>query len=531
MDAASQTVLVVDDEANLRKVLGALLRREGYRVLTAADGDEAWSLLADERVDVILSDLRMPGLDGMQLLGRVVDRYRGVPVVMLTAHGTVDTAVDAMKLGAFDYLTKPFDKEELRAIIRKAAAHARLRESEPGVRHSGGESRFGIVGRSPALDEVFRTIEKVAASPTTVLITGESGTGKELIADALHQESPRARKPLIKINCAAIPRDLIESELFGYERGAFTGAVTSKPGRFELADEGTLFLDEINSVPPEMQVKLLRALQSGSLERVGGVSPTRVDVRLVAASNRDLAEEVAAGRFREDLYYRLNVVHIALPPLRERLDDLPLLVERFIEKFNARLAKQVKGLTDSAFLRLMAYDWPGNIRELENVVERAVLFAEGDWVTEDELPNALRELDLRPQEGLTGYDGSDPGPGLRASNGTSGGLSVGGPRGPNVPPPPSRRTEAGLSGSSVLRGSAGGESEVPRPPVGPLKEIVRRHTHSLERDLIGRALRETGGNVTKAARRLEISRKSLQNKMKDFGLRSDGLDDGDDGAR
>lgn len=483
----SQTVLVVDDEANLRKVLTAFLLRDGYRVLTASDGEEAWDLLQGERVDVLLSDLRMPGMDGIQLLERVVERYRGVPVVMLTAHGTVDTAVDAMKLGAFDYLTKPFDKEELRISIRKAAAHARMRDSEPGVSHVGGGSRFGIVGQSPALDDVFRTIEKVAASPTTVLITGESGTGKELIADALHQESPRAPKPLIKINCAAIPRDLIESELFGYEKGAFTGAVTSKPGRFELAHEGTLFLDEINSIPLEMQVKLLRALQSGTFERVGGVSTTEVDVRLVAASNKDLAQEVASGRFREDLYYRLNVVHIHLPPLRERRDDLPLLVERFVEKFNARLNKRVQGLSEEAFVRLSAYGWPGNIRELENVIERAVLFAEGDRVTADELPNVLRELDVR-----------------------------GAP--PPLPAPPVSRSSPDFS---------------PRrdTPVGPLKEIVRRHTHSLERDLIGRALRETGGNVTKAARRLQISRKSLQNKMKDFGMRTEGAEEDESSTR
>ncbi|MEO1227310.1 MAG: sigma-54 dependent transcriptional regulator [Myxococcota bacterium] len=470
-DVDEQTVLVVDDEANLRKVLSALLRRDGFRVLTAPDGEEAWGLLSDERIDVVLSDLRMPGLDGIQLLERINHRYRGLPVVMLTAHGTVDTAVDAMKLGAFDYLTKPFDRDELRNSIAKAAAHARLRDSEPGVQHVGRGSRFGIVGRSPALDDVFRTIEKVAASPTTVLITGESGTGKELIADALHSQSPRVAKPLIKINCAAIPKDLIESELFGYEKGAFTGAVTSKPGRFELAHEGTLFLDEINSIPLEMQVKLLRALQSGTFERVGGVSTTAVDVRLVAASNRDLTAEVAQGRFREDLFYRLNVVHIHLPPLRERRDDLRLLVERFVEKFNARLGKQVRGVTEAAFERFMSYDWPGNIRELENVIERAVLFAEDEEITEDELPNALRDLTPTPEARLETVDG-----GAR------------------------------------------------EPPVGPLKEIVRRHTHSLERDLIGRALRETGGNVTKAARRLEISRKSLQNKMKDFGLRSDDED-------
>ena len=479
-----QCVLVVDDEANLRKVLSAQLRREGYRVLTSGDGEEAWDLIGAEPIDVVLSDLRMPGLDGMGLLARLTERCPGLPLVMLTAHGTVDTAVDAMKLGAFDYLTKPFDKDELRTIIKKAADHARLRDNEPGpLRADDGSTRYGIVGKSRALDEVFRTIEKVAASPTTVLITGESGTGKELIADALHAESPRASRPLIKINCAAIPRDLIESELFGYERGAFTGAVSSKPGRFELAHEGTLFLDEINSIPLEMQVKLLRALQSGTFERVGGVSTTQVDVRLIAASNRDLAEEVGAGRFREDLYSRLNVVHIALPPLRDRRADLPLLVERFIEKFDERLGKRVERVSDAAWARLEAYDWPGNIRELENVIERAVLFSEGVEITEDELPNALRGLDL----------GGSPSPEPAASG---------------------RTTTSDLPEADWLGGS-----------VGPLKEIVRRHTHDLERDLIGRALRETGGNVTKAARRLEISRKSLQNKMKDFGLRSEGGDD------
>ncbi|MBX2813173.1 MAG: sigma-54 dependent transcriptional regulator [Myxococcales bacterium] len=485
---ATQTILVVDDEANIRKVLSALLGREGYKVLTASDGEGAWELLDSARVDVVLTDLRMPGVDGMQLLKRVIKRYRGLPVVMLTAHGTVDTAVDAMKLGAFDYLTKPFDKEELQASIRKAAAHARVRDAEPGVRHGGHGSRYGIVGRSPALDEVFRTIQKVAASPTTVLITGESGTGKELIADAIHQESPRTNKPLIKINCAAIPRDLIESELFGYEKGAFTGAVTSKPGRFELAHEGTLFLDEINSIPLEMQVKLLRALQSGTFERVGGVSTTQVNVRLITASNRDLTGEVAGGRFREDLFYRLNVVHIDLPPLRERRDDLPLLIERFVEKFNNRLGKQVVGLTNQAFQRLMIYHWPGNIRELENVIERAILFAEGDKIAEDELPNVLRDLQLSPISDTR--EQPKPEPYVLVEN-------------------------IALSSSTVSE------------PVGPLKEIIRRHTYSLERDLIGRALKETRGNVTKAARRLEISRKSLQNKMKDLGLRSEDTDDED----
>ncbi len=454
-----RTVLIADDEANLRKVLAAMLRREGYEVLTAADGLEALELMGRSRVDVLLTDLRMPRIDGMELLRRVLVEYRGTPVVMLTAHGTVDTAVTAMKLGAFDYLSKPYDQEELQMIIRKAATVADLSVEEPEGEPDG---RFGMIGASSSLEEVFRTIEKVAASPSTVLIYGESGTGKELIAEALHEQSPRHDKPFIRINCAAIPRDLIESELFGYEKGAFTGAVSSKPGRFELADLGTLFLDEIGTIPLEMQVKLLRAIQEQTFERVGGVSTIRVDVRLIAATNSNLKAEAEAGRFRDDLYYRLNVVPITLPPLRERVEDIPALVVHFLIKYNKRLNRSVERVTDEALVCLQRYQWPGNIRELENVLERAVLFAEGGIVTPDELPDAIRE-----------------------------------PESPSKPP----------------------QTSMAKAPIGPLKEIVRQHTESLEKDLITRALEETGGNVTKAARRLEISRKSLQNKMKELGLR------------
>jgi DNA-binding NtrC family response regulator len=454
-----RTVLIADDEANIRKVLAAMLRREGYEVLTAADGQEAFDLMGRSRIDVVLTDLRMPKVDGMELLRRVLETYRGTPVVMLTAHGTVDTAVTAMKLGAFDYLSKPYEQDELQRVIKKAAAAADKSIEEP---EGEPEGRFGMIGASPSLEEVFRTIEKVAASPSTVLIYGESGTGKELIAEALHHNSPRADKPLIKINCAAIPRDLIESELFGYERGAFTGAVGSKPGRFELADTGTLFLDEIGTIPSEMQVKLLRAIQESEFERVGGVSTIRVDVRLIAATNSDLKADAESGRFREDLYYRLNVVPITLPPLRKRIEDIPALVGHFLAKYNKRLNRKVERVTDDAIGCLCRYQWPGNIRELENVMERAVLFAEAGVVTADELPDVVRADES-----------------------------------------PSKPPEVSAVGA----------------PIGPLKEIVRQHTESLEKDLITRALEETGGNVTKAARRLEISRKSLQNKMKELGLR------------
>ena len=461
------TALVVDDEANLRKVLSAMLRRDGFDVLTASDGAEALELLSKQSVDVVLSDIRMPNLDGMSLLKRTMVEYPDIPVVILTAHGSVDNAVEAIKIGAFDYLTKPFDKDELQLVLRKATATAKLRVSEP---EEDSSNRWGLIGKSEKLDAVFRTIEKVAATPTTVLITGESGTGKELVAAAIHNHSERKDKPFIRINCAAIPRELIESELFGYEKGAFTGAVGSKPGRFELAHEGTLFLDEIGEIPVEMQVKLLRALQESEFERVGGVTTTRVDVRLIAATNRRLDKEIETGRFREDLYYRLNVVPITLPPLRDRTDDIPSLVEHFLTKYNDRLNKteRVESLTDEALQGLMTYHWPGNIRELENVIERAVLFAEGGRITIDELPDPLRT---------------------------------------STPP-----SEEKTSNQSV-------ETQH-QAPVGPLKEIVKQHTETLEKDLISRALDETSGNVTKAAQRLSISRKSLQNKMKELNLRT-----------
>ena len=307
---------------------------------------------------------------------------------------------------------------------------------------------------------VFDIVAKVADSPSTVLVTGESGTGKELVARELHRNSSRRDKPLIKVNCAAIPKDLVESELFGYEKGAFTGAVGSKPGRFELADGGTLFLDEIGEIPVEMQVKLLRALQESEFERVGGIKTIAVDVRLIAATNRDLEELIRGGRFREDLFYRLNVVPIALPPLRDRREDVPLLVSHFIEKYDRRLGKRVERVADDAMQLLLQYGWPGNIRELENVMERSILFAEGPVVRAEDLPETLRE----------------------------------------------RAVAAGATGAPATAGAS-------------MKDIVRQAQAELERELIARALEETGGNVTQAAKRLQISRKSLQVKMKELGLR------------
>jgi nitrogen regulation protein NR(I) len=469
-------VLIVDDEINIRRVLAAMLKRDGYEVTTAADGEQALGVLGKTPVHVLVTDLVMPRLGGMELLRRVSTDFPDVPVIVITAHGSVDSAVAALKAGAFDYITKPFEQDELKKVIAKAArAHDLERQN---VHAAGGDGeKPPLVGHSPAMRAVHDMVARVADSPSTVLITGESGTGKELIAQALHRGSSRRDKPLIKVNCAAIPKDLVESELFGYERGAFTGAVGSKPGRFELADGGTLFLDEIGEIPVEIQVKLLRALQESEFERVGGIKTLRVDVRLIAATNRDLKALISEGRFREDLYYRLAVVPIALPPLRDRRDDIPLLVAHFIDKYDRRLGKSVQGIEDEALQLLLGYGWPGNIRELENLMERSVLFADGPLILASSLPDALRDKGTAAQVPIAAV----------------------GPLGAIAAP----------SGASM-------------------KEIVRQAQAELERELITRALAETGGNVTRAAKRLQISRKSLQVKMKELGLR--GVDDERAGA-
>jgi DNA-binding NtrC family response regulator len=462
-------IVLADDELNLRRVLGAILTRDGYEVLEARDGEEALGLVGPG-VAALITDLRMPRMDGMELLRRVTSECPDLPVIMLTAHGSVDSAVEAVKLGAFDYIEKPFEQSQIRQIVDKAVrTHAVSQENARSLPMHAGEGRFGLVGRSATLEQLFSVIEKVADTPSTVLISGESGTGKVLVARALHEHSPRRDGPFIRINCAAIPKTLIESELFGYDKGAFTGAVSAKPGRFELADKGTLFLDEIGEIPIEMQVKLLRVLQESEFERVGGIKTIKVDVRLVAATNRELQRKVQAGTFREDLFYRLNVVPIHLPPLRERKEDIPLLVSHFVTRFNERLRKRIESVAPEALDRLTSHAWPGNIRELENVLERSILFADGP---------VLRATNLPPDLG-----GSDGAP-----------------------------TVAAPAQAPV------GEDEPP-PPEGSLKDLVRRETERVERELIRQALDETNGNVTQAARRLKISRKSLQTKMKELRLR------------
>ena len=465
-DPQDYTLLLVDDEPNLRKVLGALLRKEGYEVLEAANGVEALGVLDSETVEVVISDLKMPKMDGNTLLKEVRLRWPDLPFVMLTAHGTVDAAVEALKNGALDFLSKPFDKDEIRMVVAKAL---RTVDSRAESLTPGGEAGCSsIVGEHPKVREVFHVISKVARSPSTVLLTGESGTGKELVAHAIHENSDRADKPFVKINCAAIPSTLIESELFGYEKGAFTGAVTSKPGRFELADGGTLFLDEIGEITPEMQVKLLHVLQDGEFERVGAVSSTNVDVRLIAATNRDLAAAAREGRFREDLFYRLNVVPIQLPPLRQRASDIPALVEHFRTHFNDRLGRKVQRISDDAMTKLEAHNWPGNIRELENVMERAMLFSDGDVIESSDLP------ELRTME-ATGDLAED----------------------------------VRLSDEAVERAALQGN----------LKDAVKSASRRVEKEIILRTLQATNWNVTRTARQLGISRKGLQLKMKELDLR------------
>ena len=480
-------ILVADDEQNLRRVLVAMLRREGHDVLQAGSGAEAIERLSE--VDVVITDLRMPGADGMEVLRTASRAFPQVPVIMITAYGSVGQAVEAIKAGAFDYIEKPFEQESIRTIVEKAIKQAAANRMAPRAtlyQATDPEStgRFGLVGHSLEIQNIFAIIEKVADTPSTVLITGESGTGKELVAKALHEHSGRKGGPFIKINCAAIPKTLMESELFGYEKGAFTGATSSKPGRFELADGGTLFLDEIGEIPVEMQVKLLRAIQESEFERVGGLKTIKVDVRLVTATNRDLEQETQRGNFREDLYYRLNVVPLQIPPLRKRAGDIPLLVAHVIKKFNERLKKAISGVSDEALAALEAHSWPGNIRELENVLERTILFSKGPRIERSDL-----------QLANSGDPAHNHGSGHAASTG-SGSIPV----------------IADDDDDSVA-------SEHIGSPSGSLKDIVRAETSRVERELIVKALDETGGNVTQAARLLKISRKSLQMKMKELGLR------------
>jgi two-component system response regulator HydG len=385
-------ILVVDDEASARTGLERLLKQEGYVVDAAPDGEQALKLATEIAPDVIVTDLKMPKMDGLELLTKLREHGSDVPVIVATAFGDVSSAVGAMRAGAEDYLTKPIDFDSLLVAVERAIERRNIRvEAENLRRHlreREGEGMQGLVGTSDAMQKVYRVARQVAPSRATVLITGESGTGKGELARAIHALSPRAKAPFVSLHCAALAETLLESELFGHERGAFTGADKKRIGRFEQANGGTLFLDEIGEIPLLTQVKLLRVLQEKTFERVGGNETVTVDVRLVAATNRDLATDVREGRFREDLYYRLNVVHVEMPPLRLRGNDVLVLANHFLRKFSQENHKPVESFSDRARARILSYRWPGNVRELENAVERAVVMCEGDTIEEEHLPIA-----------------------------------------------------------------------------------------------------------------------------------------------
>ncbi len=390
-------ILIADDEANMRWVLERALSKAGYEVETTEDGQLALERALAERPDLILLDLKMPKLDGLSVLRRLKEHYPDLLIIMMTAHGSTATAVEAMKAGAHDYLMKPFDMEELLITVSKAFEVERLREQVDYLKGEVESNSWQMVVNSEAMQKVRHLVERVALTPATVLIQGESGTGKELVANAIHTLSPRVGGPFIRVNCAALTETLLETELFGHEKGAFTGALVRKMGRFELANGGTLFLDEIGELSFNVQAKLLRVLQERTFERVGGEKTIKVDVRIIAATNRDLLKEVQEGRFREDLYYRLSVFPITIPPLRERQEDIPDLADHFVKKF--RTYGQGKTLGQGVLTQLMAYEWPGNVRELENVIERMVIISSGTVIGNDELPvfNTLK----KEEKGLT----------------------------------------------------------------------------------------------------------------------------------
>ncbi|MBN9661765.1 MAG: sigma-54-dependent Fis family transcriptional regulator [Acidobacteria bacterium] len=450
-------ILIVDDEESLRRVTQLRLQQAGYEASTAADGDEALAFLQRHPQDLVLTDLRMPGMSGLDLLKRIRQDYPEIIVIVVTAFGTIESAVEAMKHGAFDYIIKPVNADALRMILARALEHHELRREVQSLR-TAIDRKFGfesIIGRSKALLSTLENAARAAQSASTVLVRGETGTGKELLAKAIHFNSPRRDRPMIVINCGAIPKELLESELFGHTRGSFTGAVAAKQGKIEMADQGTLFLDEIGEMPLELQVKLLRLIQEREIEKIGATQPVKVDVRIIAATHRNLQAMVENGTFREDLYYRLAVIPLELPPLRERPEDVPELVAMFFHKFKQRLERPDLVLPQALLPHFSAYRWPGNVRELENIVERLVVLSPGPEITIADLPE-----DLRRQR--------DP---LEAI-------------------------------------------QLELPPQGISLEAV-------EKELVLRALQKCNWNQTKAADYLDISRKVLIYRMEKFGLKKD----------
>jgi len=496
-------VLIVDDELNMRVVLHAMLKKNGYEVTEAVDGLDALAHLEKESFDVLVTDLKMPKLNGLGLLEGVTAKYPETPVIIITAHGTIETAVDALKKGAFDYITKPFDQDELIGVIDKAL-RTRIKNSDKVILGEGEIDEYGIVGCSEKIREIYSTLEQVASTRTTIMITGETGTGKELIARAIHRGSPRKNNAFIKINCGAIAESLIESELFGYEKGAFTGAATSKPGKFELAHEGTIFLDEIGELPRDMQVKLLQVLQDQTFERVGGVKTLQVDVRIIAATNRDLLKEIKEGNFREDLYYRLNVVPIKMPPLRERKEDIPSLTRYFFDRFNATLNKNIEEIDPQVLDCFQKYSWPGNIRELENLVERIVLLSKDGKISLDDVPDEIKNL---PDQELPDSEGKDKDQFekylLREMENFTERLVL-----------MARSEKKGVVEDRYDEGLVDGEKQS-----GLYRNFIETQKAEVEKRMIEKILDECSGNITHAAKRLGFSRKGLQLKMVKYNLR------------
>jgi DNA-binding NtrC family response regulator len=388
-------LLVVDDERNIREGLQKALTLDGYDVEVAQDGRVALETIVEGDIDLVITDLKMPQLSGDELMKEALSRYPYLPIIILTGYGTIENAVEAMRNGAYDFITKPLNIDKLSIIVTRALENSSLkRQNRELLDQLRKKYSFeNIIGKSVPMKKVFETIELVAPSRANVLIYGDSGTGKEMIADAIHHNSPREDKPYIKVHCAALPESLLESELFGHEKGAFTGAIARKRGRFELAHLGSLFLDEVGEIPSQIQVKLLRVIQEREFERVGGEQPLKVDVRIISATNKNLKDEVENGNFREDLYYRLDVVSIHVPPLRDRRDDIPLMVHKFMEEFSKENNKEIEGITNGALQALVSYKWPGNVRELRNVIESIVVLTKGNIIAEQDLPEYILSKD------------------------------------------------------------------------------------------------------------------------------------------
>lgn len=450
-----ETILIIEDKESMAQMLKQALELEGYEVIIARDGVEGIKRIKDSRIDVVLTDLKLPKKDGLEVLKASREENPLVPVIVMTAYATIEHAVNAMKLGAYDFITKPLDIDHLSLIIKRSINNQRLLTENILLkdRLSCEAGIPTIIGKSQKMIEVVENIKRVASTKTTVLLLGESGTGKELFARAIHYLSPRKSAPFVPINCTAIPRELLESELFGHEKGAFTGAEERKLGKFELANNGTIFLDEIGEMDMALQSKLLRTLQESEIERVGGTKPIKVDIRIIAASNKNLQDAVANNRFRDDLYYRISVFPILIPPLRERKEDIPLLIEHFVSKFNAEMNMRKKGVTEEALRVLMDYNWKGNVRELENVIERAMILSDGEWITP-------KEINLIPTE------------------------------------PPT--TDIPLNGT--------------------LDEVAKTALRIAESRRIKKALEDAGGNKSRAAEELKVSYKTLLNKIKEYGI-------------